>query len=527
MSTNPTRAAPPAGASASPLLSMRGVAKRFGPTIALNGVDLDLYAGEALSLIGENGAGKSTLMKVLSGAHQPDAGTMMLGGQPYAPRGPLEARRAGVGMIYQELAIAPHLSVMENVLLGVEPANGPFVAWDRMRSRASAALSEVGRPDIDPARPAGTLGIAEQQLVEIARSVALGCRVLVLDEPTSSLARRDVDNLFAMLRRLKAQGMGIIYISHFLEEVRAISERYTVLRDGASVGNGITSDARDEQIIKLMVGRDVDDLYPRNAHAASTETVLELTNLAGTRQPKHASLQLHRGEVLGIAGLVGAGRTELLRTIFGLDKVKAGAIRVAAYQGPAAPGRRWDQGVGMVSEDRKAEGLALGLSIADNITMSQPRGLGPLGLVLPARQDRASLPWIAKLAVKCRSPRQRVGDLSGGNQQKVAIARLLHHDVDVLLLDEPTRGVDIGAKARIYELIDELATGDPALGRRPCAVLVVSSYLPELLGICDRIAVMNRGVLGAAKPVAEWDEHALMAEAISQERNEAAMQVDP
>jgi ribose transport system ATP-binding protein len=496
-----------------PLLSMRAVTKRFGSTHALRGVDLDLYAGQALALVGENGAGKSTLMKVLSGAHAPDGGTMTLGGQPYHPRGPLAARRAGVAMIYQELSIAPDLTVMENVLLGVEPGSGPFVSWGEMRRRAAAALAEVGRPDIDPGARASTLGIAEQQLVEIARSVALGCRVLVLDEPTSSLTQRDITNLFAMLGRLKRQGMGIVYISHFLEEVRAISERYTVLRDGASVGTGVTAEARDADIIRLMVGRDVADLYPRTHHAPG-EPVLELSHLAGVKRPRDASLQLRRGEVFGIAGLVGAGRTELLRAVFGLDAVRSGEVRVAAYRGPASPAHRWDQGVGMVSEDRKTEGLALGLSIADNVTLSQPRGLGPLGLIFPGRKDRAVQPWLSKLGVKCRSPRQPVGDLSGGNQQKVALARLLHHGVEVLLLDEPTRGVDIGAKALIYGLIDELATGGP--DRPPCAVLVVSSYLPELKGICDRVAVMNRGTLGPARDVAGWTEHALMAEAIAQ-----------
>ena len=499
----------------SPLISMRGVAKRFGPTIALKGVDLDLFAGQAVALIGENGAGKSTLMKVLSGAHAADAGTMTLGGQAYAPRNPLDARRAGVAMIYQELSIAPDLTVMENILLGVEPGRGPLVGWREMRRRAAAALAEVGRPDIDPAARAGDLGIAEQQLIEIARSVALGCRVLVLDEPTSSLTRRDIENLFAMLRRLKAAGIGVIYISHFLEEVRAVAERFVVLRDGASVGGGVTSEATDEQIIKLMVGRDVDELYPHHAHTPG-ETVMELSSLAGQRRPKDASLVLRRGEVLGVAGLVGAGRTEMLRTVFGLDAVKRGQIKVAHVTGPARPAVRWRQGVGMVSEDRKTEGLALGLSIADNVTLSHLGGLGPLGLVLPGRQKRVTEPWLKKLAVKCRSAGQPVGDLSGGNQQKVALARLLHHGVDVLLLDEPTRGVDIGAKALIYQLIDDLAAGDPAVGRKPCAILVVSSYLPELLGICDRIAVMTAGVLGEARPKHEWDEHSLIAEAIKQ-----------
>jgi ribose transport system ATP-binding protein len=508
--------APPQSGSADrpPLLWMRGVQKRFGSTVALAGVDLDLYPGEVLALIGENGAGKSTLMKVLSGAHTADSGTMTLDGKAYIPRNPLQARRAGVAMIYQELSIAPHLSVMENILLGIEPAKGPLIGWREMRERATRALAEVGRGDIDPAAIAGKLGIAEQQLVEIARSVALGCRVLVLDEPTSSLTRRDIENLFAMLRRLRAQGLGIVYISHFLEEVRAIGDRFTVLRDGASVGRGVPSEVTDDQIIRLMVGRDVDDLYPRNEHFAG-EPILEINDLAGMVKPRSASLSLRRGEVLGIAGLVGAGRTEMLRAIFGLDRVRSGKIKVALVEGRANPRKRWNQGVGLLSEDRKTEGLALGLSIGDNITLSRLDGLGPLGLVLPRRQDRATQPWIQRLSIKCRSPRQPAGALSGGNQQKIAIGRLLHHGVDVLLLDEPTRGVDIGAKAQIYALIDELARGDAS--RPPSAVLVVSSYLPELMGICDRIAVMSRGILGSARPVAQWSEHSLMAEAIGQE----------
>ena len=518
-------ATPTPADAAVPLLSMRGVTKRFGPTVALAGVDLDVYAGQCLALVGENGAGKSTLTKVLSGAHAADAGTMTLAGVAYRPRGPLDARRAGVGMIYQELSIAPDLSVMENVLLGVEPGRGPLVDWRGMRRRATAALAEVGRGGIDPAARAGDLGLAEQQLVEIARSVALGCRVLVLDEPTSSLARRDIETLFALIARLKTRGIGIVYISHFLEEVRAVAERFTVLRDGASVGGGVTAEVTDERIIRLMVGRDVADLYPRTAHTPG-EAVLELSHLAGVRRPRDASLVLRRGEVFGVAGLVGAGRTEMLRAVFGLDAVASGRVTVATAgtsatggpaTGPATPARRWGQGVGLVSEDRKAEGLALGLSVAENATLTRPGGRGPLGWVTPARRARMARPWVEKLGIKCRSPDQPVGELSGGNQQKVALARLLHHDADVLLLDEPTRGVDIGAKAVIYGLIDELAAGDVKAGRPPRAVLVVSSYLPELLGICDRIAVMTRGVLGPARGVAEWNEHTLMAEAIGQD----------
>jgi ribose transport system ATP-binding protein len=496
---NPNVSSTPAAAP--PRLRMQGIHKRFGATIALAGVDLEVAAGEVLALVGENGAGKSTLMKVLSGAHAPDEGAMWLDGKPYQPRQPLDARSAGVAMIYQELALAKHLSVMENILLGMEPTLGPLVNWNSVKQRAANAMAMLGRPDIPVNVQVGRLSVAEQQLVEIGRAVAIGCRVLVLDEPTSSLTARDIERLFELVRRLKSQGHAIVYISHFLEEVKAISDRYTVLRDGKSVGGGRTADATHSQIIAMMVGRSVDELYPRSARKQG-EPILEINDIAGARgKPRSASLKLHRGEVLGIAGLVGAGRTELLRTVFGLDPVRSGTVRVASYTGGASPRARWSQGVGMVSEDRKSEGLALSLSIADNTTMSNLRAF-----VTPSGQDANSRPWVQRLAIRCRNPGQPVGALSGGNQQKVALARLLHHDVDVLLLDEPTRGIDVGSKAQIYQVIDELA----CKGR---AVLMVSSYLPELLGTCDRIAVMCKGRLGAAKPVAECTEHSIMLEA--------------
>ncbi len=492
-------------------LRMTGVRKRFGATIALAGVDLTVDAGHVLALVGENGAGKSTLMKVLSGAHLPDEGQMWLDGQPYAPRDPLDARRAGVAMIYQELSLAPHLSVMENILLGVEPTRGPLMRWGEVRTRAAAAMRQVGRPDIPLDAPAGELSVAEQQLVEIGRAVANECRVLVFDEPTSSLTQADIVRLFDLIRRLKSQGQAIIYISHFLEEVKEISDHYTVLRDGQPSVPAAESPAGTptEKIIAMMVGRSVEDLYPRSPRTPR-ETILQIHDLAGLAKPQSASLELRRGEVLGIAGLVGAGRTELLRTLFGLDAVKRGEIRIAAFSGQATPHQRWSQGIGMVSEDRKTEGLALSLTIGDNTTLSKLDGLGPIGLVFPGNQDRASKQWIQKLSIKCKGPRQSVGDLSGGNQQKVAIARLLNHGVDVLLLDEPTRGIDVGSKAQIYQLIDELALQGKA-------VLIVSSYLPELMGICDRIAVMCRGVLGPARPVAEVDEEQIMHEATGAE----------
>lgn len=490
-----------------PRLRMRGIAKRFGATVALGGVDCDVNAGEVLALVGENGAGKSTLMKVLSGALTPDAGEMWLDGQPYRPNGPHAARLAGVAMIYQELSLAPHLTVTENIMLGMEPTCGGFIRAGEARRRTLDALAQIGRPDILPDTVVGSLSVAAQQLVEIGRAVAIGCRVLVLDEPTSSLSAADIRRLFTLVQRLKARGHAIVYISHFLEEVKEISDRFTVLRDGQSVGTGTTAATSVERMITLMVGREVTDLYPRSPRVAG-EAVLEVADLAGVGNPVSASLTLHRGEVLGIAGLVGAGRTELLRTLFGLNPVRRGEITLGVHTGPASPARRWAQGMGMVSEDRKNEGLALALSIADNTTLSRlPRRAG---WALPRRQREATQPWIEALKIKCTGPNQPVGALSGGNQQKVALARLLHHDVDVLLLDEPTRGIDVGSKAEIYRLIDDLAG-------RGKAVLVVSSYLPELLGICDRVAVMCRGHLGPARPVGEIDERRVMAEATGAE----------
>jgi ribose transport system ATP-binding protein len=494
-----------------PRLEMRGVRRSFGATRALRGVDLTVVPGEVMALVGENGAGKSTLMKVLSGAIAPDEGQMTIDGAEYVPRNPLHARRSGVAMIYQELALAPHLSVMENILLGIEPTRGPFMNWRETRRRALAALQEVGLADVAPETPVKRLSLARQQLVEIARAVALECRVLVLDEPTSSLAARDIEKLFALIRRLKARDISVVYISHFLEEVRSISDRFTVLRDGETVGTGVTNETTNDQIIALMVGRNVEDLYPRSPRNPG-EVILSIENLEGVRKPQFASLQLRRGEILGISGLIGAGRTELLRALFGLDRVVKGEIRVGQFAGAGTPARRWSQRVGLVSEDRKNEGLALGLSIADNLTLARLSGLGPWRWVLPSRQRAACKPWIERIPIKCQSAAQRVSGLSGGNQQKVAIARLLHADVDVLLLDEPTRGIDVGSKAQIYQLIDQLACSGKA-------VLIVSSYLPELLGTCDRIAVMSRGRLGEARPRAEWDEQRLMAAALGQEQS--------
>jgi len=462
----------------SPRLEMTGVRKRFGATVALDGVDLAVAPGECHALVGQNGAGKSTLMKVLSGAHSADEGAMRLDGAAYRPRDPLDGRRRGVAMIYHELSHSPHLSVEENIVLGVEPARFGWLDRAEIRRRAVDALAQLQHGEIAPDAVVGRLSVAQQQLVEIARALASGARVLVLDEPTSSITQHDAERLFALLDRLRGQGISIVYISHFIEECKRVAQRYTVLRDGKTVGGGDMAGTTAAQIVDLMVGQKMEQLYPRSKRTPG-EVLLSAEGIG-----------LRRGEVLGIAGLIGAGRTELLRRIFGLDP------------GPATPDGSWARGIGFVSEDRKNEGLALGLTIADNLTLSR---LGPL--VLPSRQESASRRWIDALAVRCLGPFQRIADLSGGNQQKVALARLLHHGVDVLLLDEPTRGIDVGSKAQIYQLIDDLVTKEQK------AVLLVSSYTPELLGTCDRIAVMRRGKLGPARPVEGLTEHGLLLEA--------------
>jgi ribose transport system ATP-binding protein len=493
-------------------LLMRGIAKCYGPTVALAGVDLGLRPGEVHALVGENGAGKSTLMKVLSGAVRPDAGRMTLDGEPYAPDGPLAARRSGVAMVYQELTLAPHLTVEANLLLGVEPSRWGWLRRAEGQRRAREALAVLEHPEIRPDGAVADLSPAACQLVEIARALLLDVRLLVLDEPTSSLSQEDARRLFGLIRRLRDRGVTVVYISHFLEEVQQVADRFTVLRDGRAVGGGSVRDFSAAHIIELMVGRPLAEQYPHVPHRIG-EAVLDMQGLTGARLPENVTLTLHRGEVLGLAGIVGAGRTELLRAIFGLDPVKSGAVKVAGVSVPlrgiALPRRRIASGLGLVSEDRKQEGLALAQSIADNLTYTRMRPYVTRGILRTGERRRRVGEWLARLGVRSAGPDQPVGALSGGNQQKVAIGRLLHQDADVLLLDEPTRGVDVASKAEIYRLIGELSA-------RGKAVLFVSSYLPELLGVCDRIAVMARGRVREVRPAGDWTPQEVIARATGQ-----------
>jgi ribose transport system ATP-binding protein len=489
-------------------LVARGISKAFGGTAVLRDVTLEVRPGVVHALLGENGAGKSTLMKILAGALEPDAGTLLLDGQPYAPRGPLAARERGVAIVYQELSVCPHLTVAENIVLGAEPRRFGVIDRAAVRERARRALTPLGQKDaLGEDRLVGSLSAAEQQLVEIARAFAQDeCKLLIVDEPTSSLGNADVERLFEVLRALADRGVAVLYISHFLDEVRRLASDYTVLRDGQHVTSGRVADTSNEQLIEAMAGQRVASSERSNRTAG--ERVLSLSHIAGSRLPLDASLELHRGEVVGLAGLVGSGRTELLRAIFGLDPVRRGEIRVHAVSGPAKPGQRLAQGVGLLSEDRAREGVLLGLSVARNLTLSKLSPLRTRGFLSLAKERATAEHWIQRLGIRTRGADQRAGELSGGNQQKVALARLLHHDVDVLLLDEPTRGIDVRSRAEIHALIDQLC----ASGK---AVLLVSSHLDELLALSDRVAVMNKGRLGAARPVQGLSERELLREAAS------------
>jgi ribose transport system ATP-binding protein len=482
---------------------MRGVTKWFGATQALDGVALGVDAGEVRALIGENGAGKSTLVKILSGAHRPDAGSMLLAGAPYEPRNPRDARARGVAMIYQELALAPHLSVEANIMLGQESVRAGIIDRRAHRRKVDEVLAILEHPDIRPDARVGGLGVGAQQLVEVARALVSSARVIVFDEPTSTLGERDAERLFAIIDRLRRRGLAIIYISHFLEEARRVAETFTVLRDGRAVASGTLEGTPLKTIITHMVGRELDELFPRVPHSAG-EPMLVLENLRASRRSPPANLVLRRGEIVGIAGLVGAGRTRLVRSVFGLAPVVSGRIRVRnAAGGYARPRTRIAQGVGYSSEDRKTEGLALRRSIEENMTLAALKRHARFGWLKLKERRAVVARWMSRLRISASGPGQNTLDLSGGNQQKVALARLLHQEADVLLLDEPTRGIDVGSKAEIYRLIGELAAGGKA-------ILVVSSYLPELFGICDRIAVMSRGALVETRPVSRWTDHELM-----------------
>jgi ribose transport system ATP-binding protein len=502
-------------------LSLANLEKRFGPTVALDGVSLELRAGEVHALIGENGAGKSTLMNVLAGSVLRDRGEMAIDGRPYVPSNPLDARHHGIALIHQELSLCPHLSVAENIMMGIEPSRAGWLNRRQLHDRTRKVLETFPHPEIRPETKVGDLSIAARQIVEICRAIAARARIILMDEPTSSLQREDVKRLFELISNLRSDGLSVIYISHFLEEVREIADSFTVLRDGKSVATGNIASTSDEELITLMVGRPVENLFPpREAEMApdseSKDTVLEVKDLSAPPGLMSASFELRRGEILGVAGLMGSGRTQLVRAIFGLDKVESGTIVLkgqASSAGRATPAMRLFQGLGYLSEDRKIEGLGITLSVADNVTMTRFGSCSSHGWLNLSRQRAQAQEQVRRLGVKARSVAQAVKTLSGGNQQKVALARLLHQQADVLLLDEPTRGIDIGSKVQVYETIARSAAENKA-------VLMVSSYLPELFGMCDRLAVMSRGRLSEARSIVDWTPESVMQAAIGAGKKE-------
>jgi ribose transport system ATP-binding protein len=491
------------------LLEIAGVKKHFGATAALDGVDLTVRKQQVHALIGENGAGKSTLMNILSASIRPDAGSIVFQGQHYRPADPLEARQRGIAHIHQELSLCPHLSVAENIFLGSEPQHWGWLERRKLNEQATEMLETFRHPAITAERRVADLPIAARQIVEICRALAQRASLILMDEPTSSLQQADVERLFSFIHRLRASGISIIYISHFLEELREIADACTVLRDGKSVLTGPIQELSNQQLITAMVGRPVNDLFPARTSVAVGECVLEAEKLNSPPGVRNATLQVRRGEILGIAGLIGSGRTELLRMLFGLEKASAGNVTALGRQLPlrSTPESRIARGLGYLSEDRKGEGLALTLSVADNITLTNFTSCSRWGWIDLARQQRQAQERADAVQVKGASINAAVQKLSGGNQQKVALARLLHQGCEIFLLDEPTRGVDIASKAQIHALMVSLA-------RAGKAVVMVSSYLPELFGVCDRLAVMSRGLLSEARPIGEWTPETVLEAAI-------------
>src|SRR6267378_389691 len=401
------------------MLSLTDIHKRFGPTIALDGVTLELRKGEVHALIGENGAGKSTLMNVIAGSLRPDRGKMEIDGESYFPSTPLDARVRGIALIHQELSLCPHLSVAENIMMGLESSRLGWLNRDHLHARTTEVLKTFHHADLKPDKLVRDLSVAACQIVEICRAIAARAHIILMDEPTSSLQRDDVSRLFSLIRKLSAEGISVIYISHFLEEVRQICYRFTVLRDGRSVATGDLASTNDEELITKMVGRSAQNLFPRRSRRGSTsaDNILEVIALAAPPYLKHASFELRRGEIFGIAGLMGSGRTQLLRTIFGLDRAEAGTISVngrTPSRGGGSPAMRLFQGLGYLSEDRKGEGLTLTLPVADNVTLTRFSSCSDWGWIDLGRQRRQTEKPISTLKIKASSVRQAVGALSGG-----------------------------------------------------------------------------------------------------------------
>jgi ribose transport system ATP-binding protein len=467
-------------------LTMKGISKSFGPVRVLDGIDFSVAGGEIHALIGENGAGKSTLMKILSGAHSPDSGSIVIDGEAVSIRSTREAEALGIAIIHQELNIIPQLSVMDNLFLGREPNHFGVIERRRQHREAAGWLSKVGAAQIDVNRTAGTLSIGLQQLVEIARALSLNARVLIMDEPTASLTDREIGTLFGIMTDLKSRGVGIVYVSHRMEEIFKICDKVSVLRDGHFVGERAVAETGFDEVVKMMVGRELKERFPKRDIPVGPVR-LRVDHLTDRGHITDIQFEVRSGEVLGVAGLIGAGRSRILNTLFGVNRKSSGEVVLDGV--PLSIGSPADAiaaGLGFVTEDRKGQGLVLGLSLRENATLVHLGKYARIGIIDRKAEDAAVKELMQELQIRARDAELEVRALSGGNQQKVVFAKWLAEPPKVLLLDEPTRGVDVGGKAEIYHTINRLAAAGTA-------IVMVSSELPEVLAMSDRILVMREG----------------------------------
>ncbi|MFZ2487572.1 MAG: sugar ABC transporter ATP-binding protein [Anaerolineae bacterium] len=491
------------------LLEMKGIGKSFPGVKALQGVNLTVREGQVHALLGENGAGKSTLIKILSGAYSKDEGQIFFEGKPVEIKSPQDAQALGISTIYQEFNLAPHLTIAENIFLGHLPKKGSLVDWSLARTRAGEILNGLG-VSLSVDTPTSQLSVAEQQLVEIAKALNRKTRILIMDEPSAVLGEKDLENLFRVVRTLQSNGIGIIYISHRLKEIFELADEVTVLKDGRYVDTKQVADVSMDDLVRLMIGRDLQDVYPQRT-AEPGPALLEVNHLSRSKLVHDVSFKLHAGEIIGFAGITGSGRTELMRTIFGADPYVKGDMRIDGqpYK-PRSPQDAIKRGVALVTEDRKGQGLLLKLSVIVNTTISGLKQLTRGGVINLSKEENLVKEMIRQLSIKTPTPQFLVVNMSGGNQQKVILARWLSVGTRIFIMDEPTRGIDVGSKSEIYQIMADLT-------KQGVGIIMISSELPEVLGMSDRIMVMREGTIVHELSRAEASEEAIMYYAVGSE----------